>query len=62
LAAGGTITVYSNGTSASSTNPKWTLPFVLLDYSPLDGKVGAASMTQVTFVPSAGTSIVRGTA
>lgn len=59
-ALGGTIIVQS-GTSVSSTQPKYTMPFVLLDYQPLDGKVGAASMTQVTFVPAAGGAITRGT-
>jgi hypothetical protein len=59
-----TVIAYSNGTTATSTAPKWTMGAVLLDYSPINvGAPGDVSQTQVTFVPAQGTStsLVRGT-
>jgi hypothetical protein len=61
VAAGATIIAYANGTTATSTSPKWTMVGVLLDYNPLDVEIGSASQTQITFVPAAGSSITRGT-
>jgi len=64
LAAGATIVAYANGTTATSTAPKYTLVGAPSTYSPINaGAPGAASMTQVTFLPVAGSNgITRGTA
>lgn len=61
---GATIIAYNDSTVAvSSTNPKYTMLGVLLDYTPLSGEVGTANQTTVTFVPAQGTtsSITRST-
>lgn len=62
---GATIVAFANGTTASSTAPKYTMIGNPFDYSPINlGAPGDASTTQVTFLPSAGTAtqIVRATA
>lgn len=61
-AAGGTIIVIAGGTAASATTPSYTLVGIPFTYQPIDGSVGDASMTKVTFKPAAGQSIVRATA
>ncbi len=39
-----------NGTAPSATNPVYSGSVVLIDYSPLGGKVGVAAMAPVSFV------------
>ena len=58
---GGTVVVIDGGTVASSTTPSYTLVGIPFTYSPIDGSVGDASMTKVTFKPTAGNSITRAT-
>lgn len=61
--SGATIVVYSKGTTASGTNPSYTMVGAPYEYSPVNfGAPGAASTTQVTFLPVAGSKITRGTA
>lgn len=62
VAAGGTIVVKPTSATVSATNPTYTMIGFPLSYSPLDGEVGAASLTTVEFVPSIGGKIVRATA
>jgi len=60
--AGATVIAYTNGTTASSTAPSYTCVMLPFTYSPLNGQVGTAFQTQVTFMPVQGSSgIVRGT-
>lgn len=59
--AGGTVVVKPTSATVSATNPTYTLVGVLMGYNPLDGEVGAASMTTVEFLPAAGNKITRGT-
>lgn len=59
---GATIIAYANGTTASSTAPSYTMVASPFDYSPINGEVGAASQTSVTFLPVAGSYIQRATA
>jgi len=61
-AAGATLVIKPTSSAVSSSNPSWTMTAIVLSYKPLDGKVGAASMTEVTFLPAAGSSFVRATA
>lgn len=61
--SGNTFVVVCKPTNAvvSATNPTYTMTGVLLDYNPIDGAVGAASVTTVT-VPNAGVAgLVRAT-
>lgn len=60
-ATGATIVAYANGTTASATAPSYTMTGCLFDYSPINGEIGNASQTTVTFLPAAGSSITRGT-
>lgn len=62
VAAGGTIVVKPTSATVGATNPTYTMIGFPLSYSPLDGEVGAASLTTVEFVPSIGGKIVRATA
>ncbi len=60
--SGATIIAYSNGTTASSTAPSYTMVGGPFTYSPIAlGAPGDASQTQVTFLPLASSSITRGT-
>ena len=43
-----TVTLIPTSGSVSSTNPSWSGTFLLLNYSPLAGSVGALSETSVT--------------
>ncbi len=61
VAAGATIIAYAHGVTAASTAPSYTMVGFPLEYSPIDVEIGAASMTTVPFVPSAGSYITRGT-
>lgn len=60
--SGGTVVVIAGGTAASSTTPSYTLVGAPYTYNPIDGSVGDASMTKVSFKPVAGQSITRATA
>lgn len=61
-ASGATVIAYTNGTTASSTAPSYTCVMAPFTYSPLNGAVGTAFQTQVTFLPVQGSAgIVRGT-
>ena len=56
------VVVKPTSAAVSSTNPSYTISSaLLLEYTPLDGKVGDRSEMQVTFTPAAGSAIVRGT-
>jgi len=59
--AGASLVIKPTSSSVSSTNPSYTMTAIVLDYKPLDGKVGAASQTQVVFKPAANSSLVRAT-
>jgi hypothetical protein len=61
-ATGSTVVVIAGGTTASATTPSYTLIGSPYTYNPIDGSVGEASMTKVTFKPAPGQSIVRATA
>lgn len=61
-AAGATIVVKPTSATVSVTNPTFTMVGIPFSYSPLDGSVGDASMTKITFKPAAGSSIVAATA
>jgi uncharacterized protein (AIM24 family) len=39
------VEVWANGTASSATNPKYSGTVILLEYHPIDGAVGDASMT-----------------
>lgn len=58
---GFSVVVKPTSSSASSTNPSFTMTGVLLDYSPIDATVGEISMPEVVFVPAPGSSIARAT-
>ena len=61
-ASGATVIAYANGVVASSTAPSYTCVMSPFTYSPLNGAVGTAFQTQVTFEPVQGSAgIVRGT-
>lgn len=53
------VEVVGQGSSASSTNPRWSGTCILTEYTPVSGAVGDAAMTPVT-LPVNGT-ITRGT-
>jgi hypothetical protein len=61
---GATVIAYSSGTTATSTAPSYTMVGAPFTYSPVAlGAPGAASMTQVEFLPVPGSNgITRGTA
>ncbi len=61
VAAGATVVIIDGATAASATTPSYTLIGIPFTYSPIDGSVGAVSMTKVTFKPAQGQSIVRAT-
>ncbi len=58
---GATIIAYAHGVTASATAPSYTMVGAPFDYSPINGEVGAANQTTVTFLPVAGSYITRGT-
>lgn len=62
VAAGATVVVKPTSATVSATNPSYTMVGALLDYTPIGGKVGDASMTPVVFVPAQGSQITRATA
>lgn len=60
---GATVVAYASGTTATSTAPSYTCVMSPFTYSPLNGDVGTAFQTQVTFLPVQGSAgIVRATA
>lgn len=61
--SGATVIAYSNGTTATTTAPKYSCVMAPYSYSPIAlGAPGDASQTQVTFLPVQGSAgIVRGT-
>jgi hypothetical protein len=56
-----TIVVKPTSATVSATNPSYTMIALLPTYQPLSGKVGAASMANVTFENGDQTGIVRAT-
>ena len=59
--SGATLLIQTSGTTVTATAPKYTVLAAPFNYSPIDGQVGTASMTKVTFKPVAGQYIARGT-
>lgn len=55
------VVVKPTSAAPSTTNPSYTMQSLLPEYTPINGKVGAASMTQITFENAAQTGIVRAT-
>lgn len=55
-----TIEVRPTSSAVSATNPKYTGTCILLEYAPLDGKVGDLSETKVK-IPTQRTGITRAT-
>lgn len=55
-----TVTVKPHAAAVSATNPLYSGTCILLEYTPLSGKVGDLSTTKVTF-PSQRTGITRAT-
>ena len=58
-AAGAALVIKPATGTVSSVNPSYTATMSPYEYSPLNGKVGEANQTSVTFKPVAGSSIVR---
>jgi hypothetical protein len=56
------VVVKPTSATVSSTNPSYTMQAILGNYDPLDGSVGAASITSVTFANASQSGVVRGTA
>ena len=59
--SGATLIFQTNGATVTATNPKYTLPAAIFEYHPVNGAVGEVSTTTVTFRPTSGSSITRGT-
>lgn len=55
-----TVEVRPTSSAVGVNNPKYTATCILLEYSPLDGKVGDLSETKVSF-PAQRTGITRAT-
>lgn len=60
-ATGASLVIKPTSSATSTTNPSYTMTAILLDYQPLSGTVGEANTINVTFLPAAGSSIVRAT-
>lgn len=56
------IEVIPTSGGVSSTNPSYSGTFILPEYVPLDGAVGAASMMSITFQNASQAGITRATA
>lgn len=56
------IVVKPTSATVSATNPTFTMQGILSDYNPIDGSVGAASVTSVKFSNADQSGVVRGTA
>lgn len=55
------VVVKPNSGAVSVTNPSYTMTAVLLTYNPIDGEVGGASTTEVSFRNADQTGLVRAT-
>lgn len=60
-AAGASLVIKPTSSAVSTTNPSYTMTATIYEYQPLNGTVGDASQTQVTFRPVAGSAITRAT-
>jgi hypothetical protein len=60
-AAGASMVIKPTATTVSSTNPTYTATVAPYEYSPLNGSVGDASQTTITYKCAAGGVIVRAT-
>lgn len=58
---GATVIFQTSGATVNATNPKYEMVGVPFTYNPVDGEVGAASMTTVSFMPAQGSALTRGT-
>lgn len=58
---GATMVIKPTSSAVSSSNPSYTATMSPFSYHPLDGQVGAASQTSVTFKCVGGSKIVRAT-
>lgn len=56
------VVVKPTSATASATNPAYNGTFILPEYVPIDGQVGAASMLSVTFQNASQAGISRSTA
>lgn len=56
------VEVIPTSAPVSPTNPSYSGTFILPEYSPLNGQVGAASTMSVTFQNASQSGITRGTA
>lgn len=59
--SGFSVVIKPTSAAVSTTNPSYSMTSLLFTYSPLNATVGEANQTSVEFLPSAGSSIVRGT-
>lgn len=57
-----TVNVWPNGTTTSATNPKFTISAQSYSYSPINGAVGDANSTDVTFRNAGTAGLTRATA
>lgn len=55
------VAVKPTSAAISATNPEYQMSALLLTYSPLDGSVGEASTTELTFRNASQTGLVRDT-
>lgn len=62
VAAGASLVIKPTTAAVSATNPSYTMTAIILNYTPLDGTVGDASMITTEYVPAANSSLVRATA
>jgi len=58
---GAVVTAKPTSAAVSSTNPSFSGTFILLGYEPINASVGEAGMTDVEFIPAAGSFITRAT-
>lgn len=56
-----TVTVKPTSAATSATNPLYSMSSLLLSYSPLDGSVGEASTTELTFRNASQAGLTRAT-
>lgn len=56
------VVIKPTSATASATNPAYNGTFILPEYVPIDGQVGAASMMTVTFQNASQSGISRSTA
>jgi hypothetical protein len=59
---GQTIIAKPDTGAVAVTNPTYTMTGFALTHTPISGEVGEMNMTDVTFVPAQGSSIVKATA